>query len=83
MLVPWKSCLKAWLQQGKMYGPQVMKYQRNVSKGLRTPLITKNLLTSNVGPLRMLAQWRLKAHHCQGLSKAGLVVNKGKVVTHL
>ena len=51
MLTPWKSCLKAQLQWGKMHSAQMVKYQRNAPNGLGTPLIAKNLLTPNVNPL--------------------------------
>ena len=53
MLVLRKSCLKARLQQGKMHGTQVVKYQKNAPKGLGTPLIVKNLLTPNVKLMRL------------------------------
>ena len=48
---PWTSCLEAQLQRRKMHFARVVKYQRKALKGLRTPLITKNLLTPNVNPL--------------------------------
>jgi len=48
---------------GKCISARVVKYQRKAPKGFEDSADSKEFVDPNVNPLRMLTQWRLKAHH--------------------
>ena len=74
MLSPWKSCLNARLQWGKMHSARMVKYQRNAPKGLGTPL--KEFVDPQCEP----SVNSVDPMEVEGLasSRARLVVNKWK-----